>query len=117
MKFFSLVSVLFLRASALFAQPTATNESIIKMAKAGLSDDVIVATINAAPGSYDTSPDELAALKTAKVSDKAIAVIVQKNSAERLAASSDINFETRVTWIISTILIGGCLVCLWGTRR
>jgi len=63
------------------AQQPLTNDSIIKMFKAGLSGDVIVTTINAAPGAYDTTPDGLIALKRAGVSDKVIAAIAVKGSA------------------------------------
>ena len=64
----------------LIAQQSLNNDSIIKMVKAGLTDDVIVATINANSGAYDTSPDGLIALKQAGVSDKVIAAIVAKGS-------------------------------------
>lgn len=77
----ALVATLLLSASALVAQQTAlTNENIVKMAKAGLSEDVIAATVNASPGKYDTSPDGLVKLKTSGVSDKVITLLVQKNS-------------------------------------
>lgn len=62
------------------AQQSINNDTIVKMAKAGLSDDVIVSTINASPGKYDASPDGLIALKTAGVGDKAIAAIVAKSA-------------------------------------
>ncbi len=62
----------------LIAQQAMNNDTVIKMVKAGLSDDVIVATINAQPGAYDTSPDGLIALKQAGVSDKVIAALVAK---------------------------------------
>lgn len=65
---------------ASFSQQTLNNESVIKLAKAGLSDDVIVATVNASSGTYDTSENGLIALKTAGVSDKIISVIVAKAS-------------------------------------
>jgi hypothetical protein len=41
------------------------NDAIIKMVKAQLSDDVIVTTINASPGAYDTSPARLARFRRA----------------------------------------------------
>jgi hypothetical protein len=66
---------------ALAAQQALNNDSIIKMAKAGLSDDLIVTTINSQPGAYDTSADGLIALKSAGVSDKVVAAIVAKGSA------------------------------------
>ena len=62
----------------LIAQQAMNNDAIVKMLKAGLSDDVIVATINASSGAYDTSPNGLIALKQAGVSDKVIAAIVAK---------------------------------------
>jgi hypothetical protein len=56
------------------------NESIIKMVNAQLSDDVIITTINASPGAYDTTPDALIALKQAGVSSKVIAALVAKSA-------------------------------------
>jgi hypothetical protein len=64
---------------ALIAQQM-NNDSVIKMAKAGLSDDVIITTINASAGTYDTSPDGLVALKQSGVSDKVIAAIIAKGA-------------------------------------
>jgi hypothetical protein len=79
-KIFSFVAVLLFATSILTAQQaTLNNDSIVKLAKAGLSDDVIIATVNASAGSYNTSPDSLIAFKKAGVSDKVIAAIVQKS--------------------------------------
>ena len=81
-----LVALLFLAfTSFLTAQQALNNDSVIKMVKAGLTDDAIVATINANPGAYDASPDGLIALKQAGVSNKVIDAIVAKSS----ASSSD----------------------------
>jgi len=52
------------------AQETLTNESIIKMVKASLSDDVIVNVVNLQPGKYSLSADSLIALKNANVSPR-----------------------------------------------
>lgn len=65
----------------LSAQQTMNNDSIVKLVKAGFSDDLVVATINASPGQYDTSADGLIAMKKAGVSDKVVAAIVAKSSA------------------------------------
>jgi hypothetical protein len=74
-----LFALLFLVVCSLvLAQQAMNNDAVIKMAKAGLSDDVIVTTINASPGTYDTTADGLVALKQAGVSDKVIAAIVAK---------------------------------------
>jgi hypothetical protein len=63
-----------------FAQQALNNDAIIKLVKAGLSDDLIVTTINAQPGNYDTSTDGLIALKTGGASDKVVSAIVLKAS-------------------------------------
>jgi len=54
---------------------------VIKLAKAGLSDDLVIATINAMPGIYDVSPDGIIALKSVGLSDKVVAAVVLKASA------------------------------------
>jgi hypothetical protein len=55
-----------------------SNESVIKMAKAGLSDDLIVQTIGSQPGQYSTDADSLVALKQAGVSERVITAMVNK---------------------------------------
>jgi hypothetical protein len=51
------------------------NDTILRMHKAGLGDDVILQTIRMQPGHYDTAPDTLIALKSAGLSDKVIAAM------------------------------------------
>jgi len=75
----TLLAIIFLAfCSFLTAQQPLNNDSIIKMTKAGLSDDLIITTVNAQPGAYDTTTDGLIALKTAGVSDKAVEAIVMR---------------------------------------
>src|ERR1700748_341785 len=77
----SFVSLLFLAVgSLLIAQQTRNNDGVIKMVKAGLSDDVVAAAVSSSPGTYDTSTEALVALKTAGVSDKVVAAILTKVS-------------------------------------
>jgi len=75
-----LTFVLLLMSPALFAQEALTNESVIKLVKAGLSQDLIVTTINTSPGKFDTSANGLIALKKAGASDNVLAAIVLKAS-------------------------------------
>lgn len=70
-------------AGLLAGQQSMNNASVIKLAKAGLSDDVIISKINASPAAFDTSTDGLIGLKSAGVKDKVVAAIVVK------AASTD----------------------------
>ena len=76
--FFALV--LLVSCSLLSAQQSMNNDSVIKLTKAGLSDDLIITTINSSPGNYDTSANGLIALKGAGVSDKVLSAIVVKSS-------------------------------------
>jgi hypothetical protein len=75
----------FMCCLAVTAQQAMNNDSIVKMVRAGLSDDLIVTTINASPGAYDTSTDGIIALKAAGVSDKVVAAIVARASAPAVA--------------------------------
>lgn len=68
------------------AQQTLNNDSIIKMVKAGLSDDVITSTVNSSAGSFDTTVDGLIGLKSAGVSDKVVSALVTKNTSSASAA-------------------------------
>src|SRR5258708_2249152 len=61
------------------ATKTLTNDSIVRMVKAGLGDDLILQTIAAQPGSYATDADAMVALKGAGVSDRIIAGMVNKS--------------------------------------
>jgi len=72
----------------LIAQQTLNNDSIIKMTKAGLSDNLIITTINSQPGVYDTSTSGLIALKSAGVSDKVVEAMVVKAAARSSSTTS-----------------------------
>jgi hypothetical protein len=72
----------------LFAQQALDNNAVVKLIKAGLSDDLIVNTIKLSPGNYDTSANGLIALKKANASDKVIGAILLKASGAAPAASN-----------------------------
>jgi len=82
---FAIVSLLF--CPFLMSQQVLNNDAVIKLVKAGLSEDVIVTTVNASPGNYDTTANGLIALKSAGTSDKVISAIVLKGSAGATAPS------------------------------
>jgi hypothetical protein len=65
---------------SLFAQQSMNNDAVVRMEQAGLSDDVVISTVNASPGQYTTSADALITLKQAGVSDRVIAAIVSKST-------------------------------------
>jgi hypothetical protein len=63
------------------AQQGLTNGDIIKMQSAGLSENIILASVNGQPAAYDTSTDGLLALKKAGVSDAVVAAMISRNAA------------------------------------
>jgi hypothetical protein len=77
-----ILAIVFLAITPLlYAQLELNNTAVIKLVKAGMSDDLLITTINLMPGSYDTSPDALIALKSAGASDKVVGAIVAKAAA------------------------------------
>ncbi|HEY6273760.1 MAG TPA: hypothetical protein VIX19_17415 [Terriglobales bacterium] len=58
-----------------------TNDSIIKMAEAGLSDVVIVNMVSSQPGRYSLTPDDVIAMKKAGVSENAISAMLKRSAA------------------------------------
>jgi hypothetical protein len=76
-----LAAILLSFCPLLAAQQSLNNDAVIKLVKAGLSDDLIVSTINSQAGTYDTSTDGLIGLKAAGVSDKVVAAVVSKAAA------------------------------------
>ncbi len=57
-----------------------TNDTILRMGKAGLDDTVILQAIATQPGAYDTGPDDLIALKNAGVSQAVIAAMQARSA-------------------------------------
>ncbi len=60
------------------ADESLTNDSIIKMINAGLSETVILSMVSTQPGKYSLGADDVITLKKAGVSDKIITAIVNK---------------------------------------
>lgn len=67
---------------------TLTNASIIRMAGANLSDDLIIQAINTQPGQYTTDADAMVDLKDAGVSERVITAMLNK-SRKRLTSTGE----------------------------
>jgi hypothetical protein len=80
--------LLFAFALVAAAQETVTNESIIKMATAGLGEGLIVSMVQGQPGKYSVSPDDLTRLKQAGVSDRVVAAMIAKGSSPASAPAT-----------------------------
>jgi hypothetical protein len=62
------------------AQELLSNDSVVKMVQAGVSDGVIISSINSEAAHFALSANDLIALKQAGVSDKVMAAMVAKSS-------------------------------------
>jgi hypothetical protein len=71
----SLAALLLFAFPVLNAQKPVTNDTIVKMTKAGLTDDIILNTVNTMESTYDVSPDALITLKENGVSLQVIAAL------------------------------------------
>jgi hypothetical protein len=69
-----------LLSTVAFSQQPMTNDEVLKLVKAGMGDDLIVNMINARPGAYSLSADEMIVLKTGGVSDKVMSAMLLKTS-------------------------------------
>jgi hypothetical protein len=68
------------------AQEALTNQSIVEMVKAGLSERIIIARIRTGPNNFDTSTDALIALKKNGVPEKVIEAIMSPSAAPAASA-------------------------------
>jgi hypothetical protein len=75
-----------LSATTLTAQDVLTNDSVISMKKAGLSDSLILAKIRSSSSKFDTSTKGLIALKNAGISDPIIEAMVGHSGSPAAAA-------------------------------
>ena len=73
---------------AALAQDALTNDSVVKMIKAGLGEGVIVGMIQSQPGNYSLTPDDLVKLKSDGVGDKILAAMITKGSGGGVATST-----------------------------
>jgi hypothetical protein len=62
------------------SQQVLDNAAVVKLAKSGLGEDLVVQTITASPGKFDTGTDALIALKQGGVTDKEIGAMITKGA-------------------------------------
>jgi hypothetical protein len=79
------------------AQEPLTNDSIIKMVKAGLSEDIVLSMIKTQPAKYVLTPAELISLKSSGVPDKVVAAMVEKGAGGAGAAILNSNASGATT--------------------
>jgi hypothetical protein len=80
-------AVCLLCAVLVFGQQILDNDAILKLVKAGLSQNIILGMVKNQPGKYSTSADDVINLKTAGVSDPIISAMVEKGAGAPLLSS------------------------------
>jgi len=76
-------------AACLCAQEILTSETILKLVKAGVGDDVIVGMVNQQFGRYVLSADAIITLKTAGVSDRVISAMIVRSGGGPVTPTSN----------------------------
>ncbi len=70
------------------AQQALNNDSIVKLAEAGLSDDLIIQSINTQPANYQVGANDLITLKQDGVSERVIAAMISRADTGKHPANS-----------------------------
>lgn len=92
MKSCALLVVLALSLGAASAQQfTNTNESVIKMVKAGMADSIVISEIDSQPAHFSLSANDLIALKQAGVSDAVMAAMIAKGTPATDSTAESVN--------------------------
>jgi hypothetical protein len=133
-----LAASLILVSFATYGQAQLDDATILKLVKAGIGEEPIVAMVNGQPGRYALSSDDVIALKKAGVSDKILAAMIARSGAAdssapvplalrdgtpiRLRLARDLTFtnikpgEMADFEILDDLRIGGLLVMTHGVR-
>jgi hypothetical protein len=88
-------------AAALFAQQTLDNDAILKLVRAGLSEDIILSIVGHEPGKYSVAADDLLKLRNAGVPDVVVAAMIQKNGMPTRPGVSSSDSKTGETTDVS----------------
>ena len=83
----ALAALTLFAATSLTAQEVLTNDSLIALKKAGLSDSIIISKIKSSQTKFDTSTNAIIGLKKAGMSDQVIEAVVNAGSAAPAAAA------------------------------
>jgi len=78
------------------AQETLTNDSILKMVKSGLGEDLIVSIVQNQTGRYTLTPDNVVKLKQAGVSEKILTAMANKGGSASSSGSVKVELKTPV---------------------
>lgn len=92
----ALVAILLLFSAFLAAaQEAMTNDSIVKLVKSGLSENLIISMVQTQPGKYSLTPDEVLKLKKAGVSEKILISMANKSAGDTAKPSGTVKIELK----------------------
>jgi hypothetical protein len=77
------------------AQEALTNDSILKLVKSGLGENLIIGMVQGQPGKYSMTPDEVVKLKEAGVSQKILAAMAGKGTGGAGSSSGSVKIELK----------------------
>ncbi len=77
------------------AQESLTNDSVLKMVKSGLGEDLIVSMVQNHPGSYSLTTDNVLKLKQAGVSEKILTAMANKGTGGTTNSSGSVRVELK----------------------
>jgi hypothetical protein len=83
-----LLAVVLIASAAIAQKKPMTNADVVKLTAAGMSEDVIIKSINTNEANFDTSTDGMIALKKANVSQKVIDAMLSKGAPAAPAATA-----------------------------
>src|SRR5260370_41848478 len=90
--------------AAFAAAEPLTNDSIIKLAKAGMSESFILDIINQQPPAFSTDANRLADLKQAGVSENVVSAMIRKSPPAETLTSEDVVVMVRAGFSENFIL-------------
>ncbi|MCC6861742.1 MAG: hypothetical protein IT158_24440 [Bryobacterales bacterium] len=82
------ILILLAAAGMLLAQGPIDNEGVIKLVKAGMTEEMIISVIQSQPGNYVLGADDFVTLKAAGVSEKIIAAMLAKKQGTAAPAAA-----------------------------
>ena len=87
-------------AAAVFAEQVLDNDAVVKLVKAGVSENIILEMVKKQPGTYSFTADDVIKLKTAGVPDRIVAAMIERQSGApgRLRLSPNLAAASRPFW-------------------
>jgi hypothetical protein len=90
-----LIATFLLSTSIVLAQESMNDESILKLVKSGIGDDLIVSMVQNQPGKYSLSPDDVVRLKQAGISERILTAMAKKGTANKETSAEGVKIAVK----------------------